>query len=127
MIGHSILTPSINGPLHTTEPKNVNSHVTNTILCIIVQVFPTLELLNEEKRSVMVQFKGSSNAPSFDFHCIRPAAGVSSLSVNTIIAVLCSPRLCLYACVSQERIIHHCPTSSDNFMIPNHYVVLKNK
>lgn len=94
----------------------------------VVQIFPTLKLFNEEKGSVMVHFKGSSNAPSFDFHCIRPATGVSSLSVNTIIAGLCSsPRLCLYVRVSQDRIIHHCPTSSENFMIPNHYVVLKNK
>lgn len=81
-------------------PKNVNSHVPNTC---IMQIFPTLELFNEEKRSVMVQFKGSSNAPSFDFHCIKPAAGVSSLSVNTIIAGLCrSPCLCLYPYVARE-------------------------
>lgn len=103
MNGHSILTPSINGPLHTTKPKNVNSHVTNSILCIIVQDFPTLELLYEEKRSVMIQFKGSSNAPSFDFHCIRPAAGVSSLSVNTIIAGLCIVHDCACMRVCHKR------------------------
>jgi len=94
----TLLTP-INGPLHTTEPKNVNSHVAN----IDSLVLPTLEPLNEEKRSVMVQFKGSSNAPSFDFHCIRPAAGVSSLSVNTIIAGLCIAHDCASMRVCHKR------------------------
>ncbi len=94
--------------------RNVDSLVSNTSIVYTVQVFPTLELFNEEKGSVMVQFKGSSNAPSFDFLCIRPAAGVRSLSVNTIIAAgLCrSPRLHSYACVSEEEIKQHCPTFS---------------
>ncbi len=87
--------------------------MSNSCIVYTVQVFPTLELFNEQKGSVMAQFKGSSNAPSFDLLCIRPAAGVSSLSVNTIIAAgLCrSPRLHLYACVSEE-IKQHCPTFS---------------
>lgn len=90
-------------------PRNFDSWTVFTVShngmrVVIMRVLLTLEVFNEEKESVMVQFTVSSNVPSFDFHCIRIAADVNCLS-------LCGS-LCAFVCVSKKGTTQPPPLSS---------------